>query len=377
MSFELAGGSSPNIQAQTSFTPGSISLMTIDQDGNAGVLPPGYTAKFMVNFKTTVTDTIAHDQIPISLVTVGTADSTTDLGTLVGALPNDLSSINAQILAAQLNGLTDLPNTLGRYQLSPNLSVPDTALVQRLDQIASLLSSVGTYEPTFDNLLAYAASAADNFGAITAAHKGGAFGFGAAIDPYRIQLLGENGSADVALVTPTGSELFSRQPDSTLRMAGCPRQHQHPSGDQRYHLDAYRRERRGLSFPGNRFIGVSTVVDPSGLTTTYNYGANETITSIVAPGNLTTTFTYGSGSFLNIIGSTDPAGNVTTYGYTTDAQGFPLLTSVTTPAGTTTIAYEPSPAITNGSFSSSPALAAYLPVSITLPDGSGRIVYLR
>ena len=122
-----------------------------------------------------------------------------------------------------------------------------------------------------------------------------------------------------------------------------------------------------------------------GLRTTFNYDANQNVTSVVAPGDQTTTYAYNSSGL--VTSSTDPFGDVTTYGYTM-SNSAALLTSITTPAGTTTITYTPTPALREkisgyniGSiaadsvavtdyYDSSPALE-YLPTSITLPDGSG------
>ena len=72
--------------------------------------------------------------------------------------------------------------------------------------IATVLSGAGVYEASFDRLMGYAESAADDFGAITAAHLGGAFGFGTA-DPFHYAIVTDY-SGDAAFVTPSGTEIF-------------------------------------------------------------------------------------------------------------------------------------------------------------------------
>ena len=111
-----------------------------------------------------------------------------------------------------------------------------------------------------------------------------------------------------------------------------------------------------------------------GLRTTFNYDANNNVTSVIAPDNQISTYDYNSNGL--VISSTDQFGNVTTYGYTVSSSAA-LLTSITTPAGTTTITYTPTPALQGNPtdpglmyYNSSPALE-YLPTTIALPDGSG------
>ena len=79
--------------------------MAINQDGEAGVLPPGYSAELMVSIKPLVND-IAHFEFNPVLVEMGSTALTDDLSTLVGPLPTDLSQTTAEILAAEVNGLS-------------------------------------------------------------------------------------------------------------------------------------------------------------------------------------------------------------------------------------------------------------------------------
>ncbi len=414
LSFELVGGSSPNVAAQDFYYNQSIDLMAINQDGEAGVLPPGYSAELMVSIKPLVND-IAHFEFDPLLVGMDSSTLTDDLSTLVGPLPTDLSQTTAEILAAEVNGLSALPtiqievrapgrSIIGGLQMgsftppvypqTPDLTVTDAALNQKMDDIANVLSGAGVYEASFDRLMAYAESAADDFGAITAAHQGGAFGFGTT-DPYLFEIVTDN-AGDAAFVTPSGTELFETDangnyvpaaPDSTstLTVTTTSAGHAWTLNDEDGNVYQFQ---QGFDFGAEGLV--SSITSPSGLVTSFTYDnsnpttvANPPLISIHYPGNLSTTLAYNSSGLVSSV--TDPTGYVTTFGYDdADASGTPLLTTITTPAGTTIIAYTQSPtaadyidvsnppSIGTPVYLTSPA-TAYLPTSIHLPDGSGEL----
>ena len=219
------------------------------------------------------------------------------------------------------------------------------------------------YTPNLNSLISAAISGADDFGAVTQRQTAGPFGQGVP-DPLLYEVLPDPSGAYDNVVTPSGTEQFletssgfvatnplntdalTKQPDGTLRLTK---------------LD-------GSFYQFNSSGYLAYYQTAGGLRTTFNYDANQNVTSVVAPGNQVTTYSYNSNGL--VTSSTDPFGNVTTYGYTVD-QSAALLTSITTPAGTTTITYTPTPSrVLLGYDDSSPALE-YLPTSITLPDGSG------
>ena len=103
--------------------------------------------------------------------------------------------------------VASLPTTQGVYPVNPSLVVTDAALNQKLDGIATALSSAGMYEPSFDGLLAYAEASADSFGAISSAQQGGAFGFGN-VDLLRHSLVIDSNS-NVWYESPAGDEGFT------------------------------------------------------------------------------------------------------------------------------------------------------------------------
>ena len=164
----------------------------------------------------------------------------------------------------------------------------------------------------------------------------------------------ENGPTYTA-ASPLDTATLTTEPDGTLRLF----------------------EQDGSFYQFNASDYLAYFQTPGGLQTTYNYDASHNVTSVVAPGNQTTTYSYNSSGL--VTSSTDPFGDVTTYGYTVDLNASldgdaSLLTTITTPAGTTTITHSPSQTYQSSGiflyYSRSPALA-FLPTSITLPDGSG------
>ena len=262
-----------------------------------------------------------------------------------------------------------------------------------LDAVATELSTTGLYTPDVTSLISTAINSADDFGAVTQRQTAGPFGQGTP-DPLLYEVIVPSTGQYVDVVMPSGTERFldtgstftaadpldtdtlTTQPDGTLRLT----------------------ELDGSFYQFNSSDYLAYYQTGGGLRTTFNYDANHNVTSVVAPGNQTTTYAYNSNGL--VTSSTDPFGNVTTYGYTV-SNSASLLTSITTPAGTTTITYTPTPAsgtktIASGPtsppgftlvpvavpdvitdpevityYDSSPALE-YLPTSITLPDGSGQ-----
>ncbi len=372
--FELiSGDQGANINPDTTYSDGSIELVACDQEGSAGVLPPDYTGVYDVRFTAIVN--ISDSALDVTL-NVNGGGSTFDLASLAQLGPNGVSQVTAEILAAHVDGLSALPTdpTIGpfAYDLNPDLSVSSSALNSYLDNVATELSMGGLYTPNVASLINTALSAADDFGAVTQRQTAGAFGQGIP-DPLLYQILPSSTRTYVDVVMPTGTEQFlengskytaaspldtatlTTQADGTLRLF----------------------EQDGSFYQFNASDYLAYFQTPGGLQTKFNYDASHNVTSVVAPGNQTTTYSY-NGSGL-VTSSTDPFGDVTTYGYTVDLNASLdgdawLLTTITTPAGTTTITYSPSQTYQSSGiflyYTRSPALA-YLPTSITLPDGSG------
>ena len=193
------------------------------------------------------------------------------------------------------------------------------------------------YTPNVTSLINAAISSADGFGAVTQRQTAGPFGQGTP-DPLLYEVIVPSLASYDDVVTPSGTEQFletgsgfvatdpvntdtlTKQPDGTLRLT----------------------ELDGSFYQFNSSDYLAYYQTAGGLQTTFNYDANQNVTSVVAPGNQVTTYTYNSSGL--VTSSTDPFGNVTTYGYTV-SNSVSLLTSITTPAGTTTITYTPTPAV--------------------------------
>ena len=369
--FELVSGNfGAKIVPDTTFSDGSIELLAMNQEGAAGVLPPNYTGEYDIRY--TAIQDLPHTSLDVTLSTPVFADNVLiDQSLFVQPGPDGVSGLTASILAAEMSGYSTMPpdpqltaNDNGVKVYPYAQSINTFEYYGYLDSVATELSTAGLYTPNVGSLLSAAISAADDFGAVTQHQTAGPFGQGIA-DPLLYEVLADPSDGYDDVVTPSGRERFlntgsgftaddpvdtntlTTEPDGTLRLT---------------ELDG--------SFYQFNASGYLAYYQTGGrLRTTFNYDANQNVTSVVAPGNQVTSYTYNSSGLLT--SSTDPFGNVTTYGYTV-SNSVSLLTSITTPAGTTTITYTPAPqpAGNSGYFLSNPALA-YLPSSITLPDGSG------
>ena len=366
--FELVSGNlGANISPDTSFSDGVIELIAANQEGLAGILPPGYTGVYDVRF-TSINNT-ADSSLDVTLSVIDPS-TTVDLSTLEQPGPNGVSALTAEILAAQINGLTALPSvTISGstvYAAEPDPSVSSGALNQYLDNVATELSTGGLYTPNVSSLLNTALGAADGFGAVTQREQSGPFGQGTP-DPLLYEILPSTTKTFVDIIIPgatvqflqSGTTFTAANPLTTETLT------EQSGGTWRL------TEQDGSFYEFNANGLLAYYQTAGGLTDTFNYNSADQVTSLVAPGGETTSYTYNSNGLITT--STDPFGDVTTYAYTQQGPAW-LLTAVTTPAGTTTIAYTPTPAIrVQGAvsyYTSSPALA-YLPTSITLPDGSG------
>ena len=366
--FELASGNiDAKIDPDTSFQEGAIELLAEDQEGLAGTLPPGYTGVYDVRF--TAIQNISDSRLDI-LLNVVDPTSSFDASSLLVPGPDGLSEVSAEILAAQIDGLSALPITVRSgtdlYPVTPNLEVSSAALNSYLDSVATELSTGGLCMPDATWLITTAAESADQFGGVTARELAGPFGQGTH-DLLLSEVVVPSSGSYVDVITPSGELEFLQSGTSYTAASPIDTDTLAKGADGTFRLTEL--DRSFYQFNANNLLAYYQ--SAGGLNTTYNYNENRELTSIVAPGNQTTTYTYNSSGL--VISSTDPEGNITTYGYTMSGS-VALLTSITTPAGTTTITYTSTPTFETqfglSYESSSPALA-YLPKSILLPDGTG------
>ena len=405
LDFRLAGGNADaTIDPNANFSLGSINLATINQEGDASKLGPGYTGQLLVEFHSETNE--AHNTYnPILSQVAGT----TDLADFVGNQAGEVSDLAATILLERIDGRSYPTTALSgaiTYAAVPQLTVNDADLSNYLFSIASTLSKANVYEASLDNLLAYALDSADLYGSVTARQQSGSFGYGST-DLLRYRLVFPQSTTyppDVSHVTfesPGGTRSFSLvdgfyvsdNPDDQGRLTLVNGKYGIIDADGTfYEFDA----KNNLSY----------VQSPSGLKTTYNRNASEQITSIVGPTGLTTSYTYNSMGV--VTSSVAPNGETTTYGYKVDTQpveiydpqkstfarstspfdastiSIPLLSTITSPQGTSTITWTSTPQIAYdfsfdvalqrtaavGYYTSLPT-DEFLPTSITATDGSG------
>ena len=373
LSFRLAGGNAgASIHTDSSFTDAELDLVAINQEGVAGVLPAGYVGQFTVQFRT-LNDTGDFVFTPTLNRLAG---QQVDLGSLVGTAPTGISAVSAQVLAAQLAGQSTLtseavtPYGSGtsaaglypQYRADDGLVVSSDALDAQLDTVASALSTGGWYDARYAALVSDAAQVADGFGAATLRQTQGPFGYGVGsrVLNYSLQMTspqvaagsGASAVTTATLLTPTTLEAFTSTDGraftavlptttDTLAVAADGTARVTASDGSYYQFAA-----------NGRLAYFSTA---GGLQTTFAYDAAGDLTSVTDPAGQATTYAYTNGV---VTSSTDPFGNVTTYGYRVDTvqvpatgtypatptytdQSVPLLSTVTTPAGTTTITYTP------------------------------------
>jgi RHS repeat-associated protein len=366
--FELVSGNvDANINADTSFSDGVIQLIAANQEGLAGTLPPNYTGVYDIRFTSIVNIPDSSLNVTLSVVNSG---ALFDLSSLEQPGPSGVSTLTAEILAAQINGLTTLPSVTvsgsALYPTEPNLNVTTGALNQYLDTVATELSKAGLYTLNVSSLLNTALGAADGFGAVTEREQPGPFGQGAP-DPLLYKILPSSTGTFVDVVTPFGTFQFLQS--GTTFTSADPLDSQTLSEQAGGSLRLTESDGSFFQFGANRLL--SYYQTAGGLQVAFNYNATGQVASVVAPGSQTTSYSYNANGL--VASSTDPFGNVTTYAYTQKGSAF-LLTAMTTPAGTMAIAYTPTPSVqiegAASYYTGSPALA-YLPSSITLPNGSG------
>ena len=359
--FRLVGGYvGSSVLPSAAFSDGFIDLLGIDQSGEAGVLPAGYSGVFDVQIEP-IQD-LSHTTVDVQLSTPAATD-TYDLSSLLQPGPAGESLLSAQILAAQVNGLTTVPASATAADLTVSLD----ALGGQLAAVASTLSGGGLYEADVADLLDTAEQSADGFGAVTQQQLSGAFGQGTP-DPLTYEVLSNPSEGYVDVVSPAGTRRFVQS--GTTFTADSPDE----TGVLASQADGTLRltESDGSFYQFNSAATpkLAYYQDAAGVKTTFNYDANGNVTSVVDGFGNTTTYAYNAANV--VTSSTDGFGNTTTYGYTTAtgpvltpgaaASTSSLLTTITTPAGTTTLTYTPA--------GGSPATAS-LVASVTLPDGSG------
>jgi RHS repeat-associated protein len=427
LSFRLIGGDpGAHIQPGLDFTSGALQLLAMDQEGVAGVLPAGYTGTYEIAFQ-------APANSPPDATFTPTINDDPNGNDFIDLTPlsqgSTYSPLTWQILADEMSGLTALPTTtlptgfvvggvlqtvtgyLVSGTLQPTgLGVTDGGYEKQIRSVASTLSKAGVYDPDAYDLLNYALGAADQFGSVTQRVQNanpfivtpglGVFGQGTP-DPlyYDVNFDSTNGIYNVVMpsvtetftnnltgsgpvfipTNPGDSNLFSQQSDGTYRMTA----------------------KDGSFYQFNLKGRLAYFQAGGGQQTIFNYDTNAHVTSIIDTNGGTTRYTYDP-IYGIVTSSTDPFGNTTTFGYEFDSSlgivvgtasplsSIPLLKTITTSAGTTTIAYTTTPVLQmqelrsfdpiSGAqvitdhflWTSSPALA-YLPTSITLPDGSGEL----
>jgi RHS repeat-associated protein len=322
-SFQLPG--------QTTFVPDSIQLLGINQNGPAGVLPPGYHGTLTVTFlpKTFGPHVVSN----FTLSTIASPDTPFDWNSVKSDLQPP-SVPNSAWDAIFANFTAAVGTTLGQYQAV-------------LGANATYLSQLGEYTPDVNRLLSFELQKAEDFGAITQRNTLGNFGLGWP-DPTNIRAVTDS-SGNVTIQYSGQVRSFFLQPDGSYQgVPGDAATLSNQSGA--YVL----RETDGTITAFNPDGTLNYTQDTNGNRITANYTSGQ-LTSFVDSTGDTVRFQYNPQGHISQV--TDPVGRVTTYTY--DNSGTHLL-SVTDPSGTTSYTY-----VTGQGLPSENALA-----SITFPDGT-------
>jgi RHS repeat-associated protein len=310
----------------------SIQLLGINQNGPAGILPPGYQGMITLDFQPINQN--AHEITYFTLSTIPSPDTPFDWSSVESDLqPSDVPS--DAWAAIYQNFTAQVGTTLGQYQ-------------QVLDNDATYLSTLGEYTYDVSRLLSFELQKADDFGAISQRYTLGAFGRGWP-DPTAIRAVADS-SGNVTIEYSGRVRSFFIQPDENYRGVPGDAATLTKEQDGSYQL----RETDGTITAFNTDGTLAYTQDTNGNKITANYTSGQ-LTSFVDSTGDTVAFTYnGQGRISQV---TDPVGRVTTYAYDPTGQ---LLTNVTDPTGTTSYTYVPGQG----------APDSYALASITYPDGS-------
>jgi RHS repeat-associated protein len=319
------------LPGQSTFVPDSVQLLGINQNGPAGILPPGYHGTITLKFLPKTFG--AHVFSNFTLSVIPSPDTPFDWSTV----KNDLrpASVPADAWDAIFaNFIARVGNTLGQYQAI-------------LDDNATYLSQLGEYTVDVNRLLSFELQKADAFGAITQRYTLGAFGRGWP-DPTNVRAVTDS-SGNVSIEYSGRGRSFFLQPSGSYQ--GVP-------GDAATLTlvgGAYQlRETDGTVTAFNADGTLNYTQDTNGNRITAGYTGGR-LTSFVDSTGDTVSFQYNAQGRISQV--TDPVGRVTTYAY--DASGQHLL-SVSDAAGTTSYTY-----VTGQGAPREHALQG-----ITFPDGS-------
>ena len=218
--------------------------------------------------------------------------------------------------------------------------------VRTLDQDATYLSRLGEHVDDLSQLLAFELQRAGDYGAIAQRWTLGSLGYGrTTIADTRPTV---DGSGNVTISNGGPGEPFFIQPDGSYQALPV------DTSTLTLKNGVYQlRTKNGQVTTFNADGTIHSVSDPDGTGFTSGYTNGQLTTLTDTQGNVTTLQYNTQGRIASV---TDPEGRVTTYGY--DAATGTLLTSVTTPAGTTSFSYVMSGAAAN-------AVA-----QVTYPDGT-------
>ena len=302
------------VAGESDFTESQVQFLGVNKQGVAGVLPPGESNRFTVQFQPS-----SSGNAPINF-SVSTVDDATviDWESLRDRSRPDYIPDDAWQRIYD-NFLTEVGTTASDYR-------------QLLTENANYLSQLGHYVSNTDTLLAFEFQQASSFQALSQQYSVGSFGSGRPfVGDTRLTVDAEG---NVAIDNAGTRRAFEQLADGSYRGQ---------TGDfATLSVDSagvyFLKEQDGTAIAFNPTGQLNTIEDPNGNSITALYeNASEPslVTSLVDSFGNGLTFTYNNLSRIESVADSD--GRMTTYAY--DATGNNLL-SATDESGTTTYEYD-------------------------------------
>ena len=310
-----AEGASFRLPGEQEFTDNEIQFLGINNEGLAGVLPPGASGSFQIEFRPTAS---VGERIDFTVNTVA-ADESVDWDSLKDSLRPSYISIEAWD-AIYENFTASVGDTAGEYQAV-------------LAQNASYISRLGEYTNDASRLLGFELQQASDYQSLSQRYNIGSFGRGRSF-VGDIRLVTDEDS-NITIENSGTQRFFELQADGTYRT-------QTGNAELIQDGDRYRLREQDSTVTAFKSDGsLDFFEDSNGNRITAGYTDNQ-LTSLVSSNGESLTFTYNNQG--RIASITDQTGQTTNYSYNDSGE---LLLSVTDATGTTSYSYNDDFAITS------------------------------
>ncbi|MEM9927933.1 MAG: SdrD B-like domain-containing protein, partial [Cyanobacteria bacterium P01_D01_bin.50] len=314
LNLEATGGLfRPGLERE--FSDSEVQFLGINNQGVPGVLPPGASNTFTVEF---IPDAASGDTINFSVSTIN-PDETIDWESLRASLkPSNLTEEAWNPIYD--NFIAETGTTAGDYQ-------------QLLIKNANYFAEIGEYVADADRLVGFEFQQASDYQALTQRNSLGSFGVGGGfLGDIRV-VVDEDGN--VSIVSPGTSRGFSIQDDGSYLAA--------PGDFGTLSLVEGRYTLTSQSGTVTEFLAdgqLDFIEDTNGNRLTAEYTEGSLLTGLVASNGDSLTFTRNDDGLITSVA--DSLGNITTYTYDGN-----LLTTVSTPEGTISYTYNDANAVSS------------------------------